>query len=73
MRTTEINSEALQAAADVIPEDVPVIMLNLIRYKEHADYDASAGFAPGSGREAYFQLHLPAFNQVALFKGVEGI
>lgn len=38
MQTIEISSEAIRSATGEIPEDVPVFMLNLLRYKEHADY-----------------------------------
>ncbi len=64
MQTVEMTSEAVRAAAGLIPEGVPVFMLNLLRYREHADYGDRAGVAPCSGREAYFQRYVPAFNQI---------
>ena len=73
MRTTKIEKEAVLAAADRIPEDAPVFMLNLLRYKEQADYGEQTNLAPCSGREAYFQRYLPAFNKIASSEGVEGI
>lgn len=65
MRTVEMHSEDVVAAADAIPEDAPFFMLNLLRYKEQADYGDRTDVAPSSGREAYHQRYIPAFGQVA--------
>ena len=65
MQTIEMTSEAVLAAASVLPEDVPIIMLNLLRYREHAEYGERTDVAPCSGREAYFQHYIPAFNKIA--------
>ncbi|MDQ3712890.1 MAG: hypothetical protein M3388_11830 [Acidobacteriota bacterium] len=73
MRTIEMSSEDVLAAADAIPEDAPVFMLNLLCYREHADYGDRANAAPCSGREAYFQRYLPAFNKIASSEKIEGI
>lgn len=65
MQTIEASAEDILAAANAIPKDVPVFMLNLLRYNERADYgDERADFAPCSGREAYYQRYIPAFNKV---------
>ncbi len=64
MPTVEMHPDDIQAAATVIPEDVPVTMLNLLRYRVQADYGDRAGEAPCTGREAYFQRYVAAFNQV---------
>ena len=73
MRTTEINSEDVIAAADAIPADSPIFMLNMLRYREQADYGERTDVAPCSGREAYFQHYVPAFNNVAASEGIEEI
>ncbi len=66
IQTIEANAEDLPAAAAAIPKDVPVFMLNLLRYKERADYvDERTDLTPCSGREAYYQRYVPAFNKVA--------
>lgn len=46
---------ALLAAAGAIPADTPIFMVNLLRYREQADYGDRPTAAPCSGREAYFQ------------------
>ena len=73
MRTTEIDMEAVITAAETIPNKAPVFMLNLLRYKEQADYGEPTSFVPCSGREAYFQRYIPAFNKIASSEGIEGI
>ena len=74
MKTTEINPNAISTAAGVIPENVPIIMVNLLRYKEHANYGNRTDIAPCSGREAYFQHYVSAFNKIAAeIEGTDGI
>lgn len=70
MRTTEINKSALQATGSLAPEG-PVYMLNLLRYKEYADYNNAAGPSPCSGREVYMQRYVKEFNQLAAGHGVK--
>jgi len=72
MRVDEINSEAVQKAIDTIPEDSPVFMLNLLRYKEQADYVNGSDAAPCSGREAYFERYIPAFTKIVTERGITG-
>jgi len=65
MQTVEMTPESVRAAAGALPEGVPIFMLNLLRYRAQADYGDRADQAPCSGREAYFQRYVPAFNQAA--------
>lgn len=73
MPTTEINDDAVLAAAEIIPDGSPVVMLNLVRYNERADYGGHTDLAACSGQEAYFQRYAPAFNAVAAAEGVTDI
>lgn len=73
MHTTKMTSEAVLAAASVISDASPIVMLNLLRYRERADYGDRTDAAPCSGRDAYYGRYLPAFNQVAAAEGVAGI
>ncbi len=70
-RTTEITLQALLAAVGAIPADSPIYMVNLLRYREQADYGDSPTTAPCSGREAYFQRYVPAFAQVTTGDGIK--
>ena len=65
MATIEMKAGVLVTAAAAIPEDCPVVMVNLLRYKERADYGGTSDLGPCSGREAYFGRYLPAFAKVA--------
>jgi uncharacterized protein (DUF1330 family) len=48
----EPTREQLRAFAEG-PEDGPVVMINLLRFRERAAYAADAGETPCSGQEAY--------------------
>lgn len=73
----ELTEEVLVAATRVVPEASPVVMVNLLRYREVADYGGSPAPERGpvavgaSGREAYADGYLPAFGAVAAEVGVE--
>lgn len=69
MKTTEINKSALQTTGTLAP-DGPVYMLNLLRYKEYADYNNAAGTSPCSGREVYMQRYVREFRRLADEHGV---
>lgn len=48
-------------------------MINLVRYRERADYGERADAAPCSGREAYLERYVPAFGKVVAALGVTKI
>ncbi len=64
MHVTEMTSEAINRAAARIPAGQPVVMLNLLRYRQQAEY-SDRGIEPLSGREAYHQRYVPAFGKLA--------
>jgi uncharacterized protein (DUF1330 family) len=51
MKTINPTAEDFSEALEHIPADTPIVMLNLLRYKEWADY--GDGQQTVSGREAY--------------------
>ncbi len=57
MKTVHIDPDAVLLAAATIPGDQPVIMINLLRYRDQADYGARTDQSPCSGREAYYQRY----------------
>ena len=73
MQITKIDPDAVLAAAEALPKDGPVVMLNLIRYNEQAQYGDRPNEAPCSGQEAYLQRYAPAFSQIAAAEGVSGV
>ncbi len=62
MQTTELDPQKISSVATAIPENMPLVMLNLLHYKEQADYGDRTEFGPCSGREAYYQRYVPAFS-----------
>lgn len=73
MKTVDVTPAAVQAAAAVIPAEGPFFMVNLLRYKERAEYDDAANVSPCTGREAYYERYVPAFNRIATAAGIDGI
>jgi len=71
--TLDLNPENVQAVEHLIPQDSPVYMVNLLRYREQADYEEDTDQLPCSGKEAYYLRYLPAFNQTAAAEGVTDI
>lgn len=52
-----------------LPQDGPIVMLNLLRYRAQADYPAATEAAPCSGREAYRRYSRLAQAHVAAVGG----
>lgn len=71
MMTIEMTPDALAAARRVFPADQPLHMLNLLRFRDTAAYPANSDTQPMTGREAYFQRYVPAFQAVAMEAGIE--
>lgn len=66
MEVLEYTQAALDAAGKVLGESGPVFMVNLVRFRDRADYGSTrSDLPPCSGREAYFQRYAPAFSKVA--------
>ncbi len=71
--TTEPVPETVQAAAQRFPAGAPLLMVNLLRFRDVAAYGKASEVPAASGREAYFGNYLPAFNRIAADKNVEGV
>ena len=71
MRTTTIDPCDISAAEKSIPKDTPIVMLNLLRWREQAEYSNHPDLAPCTGQEAFLHRYVPAFNEIAA--RVEGI
>lgn len=70
MQTIKIDAGDVLAASAAVPDDSPVFMLNLLRYKKDADY-GEPGDAPCSGRTAYHERYVPVFRELAAGEGVK--
>ena len=65
MNFTELSAQDIARGATAVPENTPFVMLNLLRYKEQADYGNNTELPPCSGREAYYKRYVPAFAKIA--------
>lgn len=68
MARTEFHLSNLTKAAEDIPSDKPVVMLNLLRFRQDAAYPTDSSSSPCTGAEAYMRYR-QAFGAVA--KAVE--
>ncbi len=57
MRTVEMDAKTMEEFAASPGGDGPIVMVNLLRYREEANYAAGSAEAPCSGREAYHQRY----------------
>lgn len=63
------SREQLARFAERMPPQGEILMLNLLRYRENADYPADSAETPCSGREAYARYSRTALAKV---RGVGG-
>ena len=66
MKTVNPDIEKLPDILSSLPSGVPVVMINLLKFRENALYPEGVAAAPCSGREAYQR-----YSEVALRKVVE--
>lgn len=69
MSSINPSREQLAAFAANVPANTPILMLNLLRYREQAAYPSDSGEAPCTGREAYARYSRTALAKV---RGVGG-
>lgn len=65
MSTIVYTPETLHVAGEGLGNAEPVYMVNLVRYRSEAVYEAGRTLPSCLGREAYFERYAPAFNAVA--------
>ena len=68
-RTVEPSPERLQGFLAKLDDATRLVMINLLRYRERAQYPAGAGADPCSGREAYGRYAAVALQKVASVGG----
>lgn len=68
-RTVEPSPERLEGFLAKLDDATPLVMINLLRYRERAQYPAGAGADPCSGREAYQRYAPVALQKVASVGG----
>lgn len=68
-RTVAIEAGAIAAVADRFPKDAPAVMLNLLRYRDQAEYPEGSGFSPCTGRQAYYDRYAPVATGLVMAQG----
>jgi len=68
-RTVEPSPERLQGFLAKLDDATRLVMINLLRYRERAQYPVGAGADPCSGREAYGRYAAVALQKVASVGG----
>ncbi|MCK9284108.1 MAG: hypothetical protein M0P39_07480 [Rhodocyclaceae bacterium] len=64
MTAVQIDRNALLEAIKDIPANSPIVMVNLLRYRDQADY-GNRSMPPCSGRVAYYQRYaVPTFEAI---------
>jgi uncharacterized protein (DUF1330 family) len=53
MPSIEPSPEQLQKFIAETPDETPIVMINLLRYRDRAEYPPASAAEPCSGREAY--------------------
>jgi hypothetical protein len=64
MEIIEYTRTALDKVAETVGQGA-VHMVNLVRYREQADYGGRLDLPACSGRDAYFGRYAPAFRKIA--------
>jgi uncharacterized protein (DUF1330 family) len=69
MSSVEPSPEGLQSFLESGADDSPIVMINLLRDRERADYPAGFAAEPCSGREAYQPYGAVAAQRIASVGG----
>ena len=70
MAGVQTDIDALREATKLMPENSPFVMVNLLRYKDQADYGGRKDVSPCSGREAYYKGYsVPTFKIIRSLGG----
>jgi uncharacterized protein (DUF1330 family) len=69
MRSIEPTADQIGALAALSDVDAPIVMINLLRYRDRAEYPEGFEAEPCSGREAYGRYGEVALQRVASVGG----
>ncbi len=69
MGSVEPRAEQIEALAGLEDDGGPIAMINLLRYRDRAEYEEGAADEPCSGREAYLRYGAVAGGMVAQYGG----
>jgi uncharacterized protein (DUF1330 family) len=69
MPSIEPTADQFAALMKAAPNGQPIVMINLLRYREHAEYPKGFDTTPCSGREAYRRYSEKALQHLATVGG----
>lgn len=69
MKTIAITQDAWDNLAQSVPPDTPVLTLNLLRFRDEAQYPEGTSHAPCPGRTAYYERYAHITVPIALARG----
>ena len=69
MKTIAITQDAWDDLARSVPPGIPVLTLNLLRFRDEAQYPEGTDHAPCSGRTAYYERYAHITVPIALAEG----
>lgn len=69
MKSINPTREGLARFREELPKNTPVVMLNLLKFREKALYPSGAGFQDCSGRQAYRRYADIALEQLSAIGG----
>ena len=58
MNTIELDEAKLPEILDAIPQDKPIVMLNLLKFNQDTNYSDSSSYESCRGEEAYNERYL---------------
>lgn len=70
-RTVAIDEQAVLAVAAKVPAGKPVVMINMLRFRDQADYGDRTEFGPCTGRQAYFDRYAPVSSPLVMADGAK--
>lgn len=69
MKTISIQADTWEKLAESIEPGTPVLTLNLLRFRDEAEYPAGSDHAPCSGRTAYYERYANVTVPAAVSRG----
>jgi len=69
VKTIPITSDAWDDLARSVPPGTPVLTLNLLRFREHAQYREGSEHPPCAGRTAYYERYAKITVPIAIAGG----
>lgn len=70
-KTVDMSPERVASVIAQAPKGGPILMLNLLKFRDKAAYSEDAGVSPCSGREAYYERYAPVATRLVTAEGAK--